>query len=54
MELEGLGTPLQRELGRPKWWQDLGIPHPLSGRVDSRTVRAQVYLLDKRDQIIAI
>lgn len=53
-ELEAHHLPLQRTLCSDKWWQDTAIPHPISSRIDSRLVKALVYLLDKRDELIAI
>lgn len=50
----GYGAPLQKRLVRDKWWQDTAIPHPISSRIDSRTVKAQVYILDKLDELVAI
>jgi hypothetical protein len=53
-DLKDCMLPLQRELCRDRWWQDTGIPHPISGRIDSRLVDAQVFLLDKRQELVAI
>lgn len=53
-ELQAHNLPLQRTLCREKWWQDTAIPHPISSRIDSRLVKAQVYLLDKLDELVAI
>jgi hypothetical protein len=54
MELEAQHLPLQRAIVRERWWQDTAIPHPISSIIDSRTVKAQVYILDKLDEVIAI
>ncbi len=54
MELEAYGTPLQRRLSRDKWWQDLAVPHPISDTIDHRIVKAQIYILDKRNDLFAV
>jgi len=46
--------PLHRALCRDRWWQDIGKPHPLTGRIDSKVVEAQVYLLDRRNALVAV
>ena len=46
--------PLHRALCRNRWWQDVGRPHPLTGRIDSKIIEAQVYLLDRRNALIAV
>jgi hypothetical protein len=46
--------PLHRGLSQKRWWQDIGKPHPLTGRIDHRIVEAQVYLLDRRNALVAV
>lgn len=46
--------PLHRALCRNRWWQDVGRPHPLTGRIDSKIIEAQVYLLDRRNALVAV
>lgn len=45
---------LEQALCTDKWWQDTAVPHPISDTIDSRLIQAQIYLLDKRDELIAI
>lgn len=46
--------PLERALCADKWWQDTAIPHPISDQIDSRLIKARIYLLDKRDELVAV
>lgn len=46
--------PLERALCIDKWWQDTAIPHPISDTIDSRLIQARIYLLDKRDELMAV
>jgi len=54
MELETYTYDIQRSLCENKWWQDTAVPHPISDRIDSRIIKAQIYVLDKLDKLIAI
>jgi len=53
-DLQAYHLPLQRTLCREKWWQDTAIPHPITSTIDSRLIKAQVYVLDKLDELVAI
>lgn len=46
--------PLHRALCRPRWWQDVGLPHPLTGRINHTIIEAQVYRLDRRKELVAV
>ena len=46
--------PLEQALCVDKWWQDTAIPHPINDTIDSRLIQARIYLLDKRDDLVAI
>lgn len=46
--------PLHRALCRPRWWQDIGLPHPLTGRVDHTIIEAQVYRLFRHKKLVAV
>ncbi len=53
-DLQPVLTRILNGLSSRKWWQDIGTPHPLSGRIDGRVVAAQVYLLARHDQLLAV
>lgn len=46
--------PIHRTMAKKRWWQDIGIPHPLTGHVDHTIIDAVVYILDKRRELVAI
>lgn len=45
---------IHRAMTRDRWWQDIGIPHPLTGQIDHRVIDAVVYILDRRRELVAI
>ena len=46
--------PLKEALCERKWWQDIGIVHPLSASIDGHIFEGQVYWLAKRGWIVAV
>jgi len=46
--------PLHKALCRPRWWQDVGLPHPLTGRIDHTVIEAQVYRLYRHKELVAV
>lgn len=44
--------PLQQALCENKFWQDTGKASPLTGKIDSKVINAQVYELDKRPRYL--
>lgn len=46
--------PLHRSLCQSRWWQDIGLPHPLTGRVDHTIIKAQIYRLFRRKELVAV
>lgn len=46
--------PIHRAMSRDRWWQDIGLPHPLTGQIDHTLIDATVYVLDRRRELVAV
>jgi hypothetical protein len=57
MGWRGLKTemlPIHRAMAKNRWWQDIGLPHPLTGQINHTYLDATVYRLDRRKELVAI
>lgn len=44
---------LGKALSGKKWWQDIGLVHPIEARINSSLYKGNIYLLWKRRELIA-
>jgi len=46
---------LDKRLSGNKWWQDIGLPHPIESRIDHRLLQGNIYrLLKRRGELIIV
>lgn len=46
--------PIHRAMSKNRWWQDIGLPHALTGQINHTYLDATVYQLDRRKELVAI
>lgn len=45
---------LPRALSGRKWWQDIGVPHPIEARINNSLFTGQIYQLDRRKHVVVV